>query len=388
MGHYKYVTGKLRSKELMNEMFLETCKMLEYWELDYHFLIHQSWKDFGYSDDSVDKSPGEALSIFSDLTIYFCPEDGDWMNPFTFAFDENTLEIFELSFSSDTHTYISYQIFSHGGTSVREKVEVFASLFSFLSKWFDIEIEDSHENSEEDNVDCPRIDFSNMNDEYKQQMRKQYFALRNKYSDDYGYMLQEYVGSGNTAGIQTLLDQGADINTEFETQTPLCLAASDGNIEMVEYLINAGADVNKANVKGVTPLMFATISKHGEVASLLIDKNADINAMDWFKNTALYFAVNKNDVSTARLLLERGADINARNAYGSPLIYEAIQMRSVQMASLLIENGASINDTGINDSFSPLLYAKMRKCDDIEELLNNNGAWIYVRSLEISPGGK
>ena len=55
-------------------------------------------------------------------------------------------------------------------------------------------------------------------------------------------------------------------------------AAEEGNIYVVKQHLAAGADANAKNKKGMTPLHFAIYKDNSEIVELLIDKGADVNA--------------------------------------------------------------------------------------------------------------
>ncbi|ORX85834.1 ankyrin, partial [Anaeromyces robustus] len=61
--------------------------------------------------------------------------------------------------------------------------------------------------------------------------------------------------SGNEDLVKYLIEHGADINKENRGgETPLFLACRSGNKNLVKYLIDLGADINKENEEGETPL--------------------------------------------------------------------------------------------------------------------------------------
>lgn len=91
-------------------------------------------------------------------------------------------------------------------------------------------------------------------------------------------------------GVQLLVDAGADVNARLtrggETfsrgATPLHRAARLGDAEMVQVLIEGGANVRSADRDGVTPLHYA---KSANVARALIRAGADLDVRDKFNNT-------------------------------------------------------------------------------------------------------
>jgi ankyrin repeat protein len=90
--------------------------------------------------------------------------------------------------------------------------------------------------------------------------------------------------------VQILLEAGADANRGV-TEPPIIPAAGTGNIELVQLLISSGADVNSVKEEGVTPLMKASISGSIEIVKLLVEHGARIDAtlVDGWQ-TALHLA--------------------------------------------------------------------------------------------------
>jgi hypothetical protein len=68
------------------------------------------------------------------------------------------------------------------------------------------------------------------------------------------------------------LDMGANLNIASgpEQQTPLCLAAKAGHLEVVELLLKRGADLNITSRSGLSPLAYAMVNGHFEVQDLLM----------------------------------------------------------------------------------------------------------------------
>ena len=106
--------------------------------------------------------------------------------------------------------------------------------------------------------------------------------------------------AGDTAKVEQLLKNGADVNTETEKgTTALMFAASGGHTETVKALIKEGADVNAKNEYGGTALLLATYGGHTEIVELL--KQVEANNGDI--NSKLLSAAKAGDTSAVEQLL-------------------------------------------------------------------------------------
>ena len=118
--------------------------------------------------------------------------------------------------------------------------------------------------------------------------------------------------------IDLLVRAGANVSARNRAGVmPLELAAINGNAAVIERLIKAGADVNKPlNSSGDTALMMASRSGKAEAVKALLDRGAQINAKEtWADTTALMWAVSEGNHDVVKLLIERGADVNARTKF-------------------------------------------------------------------------
>lgn len=112
--------------------------------------------------------------------------------------------------------------------------------------------------------------------------------------------------------LRTLVDNGLKVNDTVDDEGNTALHVVCGtdylaglNNRLAEELIEAGSDVNQANLAGQTPLMIfagqGDEQKHG-IAELLLDHGTEINAVDKLGNTALMYAAdNTNKVSGRRI---------------------------------------------------------------------------------------
>ncbi|KAF2345867.1 Sterile alpha motif domain, partial [Trinorchestia longiramus] len=98
--------------------------------------------------------------------------------------------------------------------------------------------------------------------------------------------------------------------------TPLHLAAGYNNLDVAEYLLQKGANVNAQDKGGLIPLHNASSYGHMDLASLLIRYETNVNATDRWGYTPLHEAAQKGRTHLSALLLAHGADPFMRNQEG------------------------------------------------------------------------
>lgn len=84
-------------------------------------------------------------------------------------------------------------------------------------------------------------------------------------------------------------------------------AAAQGNLELVQQLLDAGADVNNSDVWGHTPLISACWSGHKEIVQILLERGADPNATTPRGLPAIHFADKVGHPEIVELLKAAGA---------------------------------------------------------------------------------
>jgi len=104
----------------------------------------------------------------------------------------------------------------------------------------------------------------------------------------------------------------------------LWTAAFQGNLEAIKRHIAAGAEINAPFIapgipaSGATPLHLAVLADQREVVQYLVEQGADLKAKakDTHGGTPLHWAAALGRVEMARLLIEAGADVNALDNHG------------------------------------------------------------------------
>lgn len=133
-----------------------------------------------------------------------------------------------------------------------------------------------------------------------------------------------------------------DISEEYG-KSPILVAASNGHKEVVQLLLDNGADPNQVDQFGRTPLQEAADSWEGEeLVKLLLDKGAEIDRADKIGTTTLIMATVVGSHDVAKLLLDRGADVEKANINHTTPLMVAVQFNHAKMVELLLNNGADV----------------------------------------------
>lgn len=103
---------------------------------------------------------------------------------------------------------------------------------------------------------------------------------------------------------------------ELHGDTPLHVAAYEGNREIVNLLISYNADVNAPNNIGATPLHWAALTNRKDIAQALIDAGAQVNAPTLQGKTPLRIAMEYQSRDAEEVLKKHGAKEDVPQAPG------------------------------------------------------------------------
>lgn len=149
--------------------------------------------------------------------------------------------------------------------------------------------------------------------------------------------LQEAAVSGNAQAIRQHAAAGSDLDEGEPTNgsTPLITAATFGQAEAVQALIEGGADVNRRNNDGTTALHAAAFLCRAEIVEILLAAGADRNAINKSGATALQSVEAPFD--QVKGIYDLLATV--LGPLGLKLDYERIQAERPRIAAILKGNG-------------------------------------------------
>ena len=178
--------------------------------------------------------------------------------------------------------------------------------------------------------------------------------------------LWKAVYNNNIKEIASLMEEGACP----DGITPLHMAAQEGHLDIVRYLVERGADFNQADKWGQTPLHAAAYNGHIEVVRYLIEgKGADFNLADRWNQTPLHLAACYGHTEVVRYLIERGADFNQVDNEGETPLHLAVLFGRIDVVRILLANGDLIPE---NISFNENVNQELQ--NEINRMLNSKRA--------------
>ena len=147
--------------------------------------------------------------------------------------------------------------------------------------------------------------------------------------------------------VELLIRAGANVKTANRYGvTPLWLACTNGNAAAVVLLLKAGADPNTALPEGETVLMTAARTGRVDAVKALIEAGAAVNAVEgWHGQTALMWAAAEGHPAVIQALVERGADVHARSKGGFTGLLFAAREGQIGAVRTLLNAGANLNDS-------------------------------------------
>lgn len=161
------------------------------------------------------------------------------------------------------------------------------------------------------------------------------FLLENKIPLD----LFEAAATGEYSKVKELVESNPNLVSEYAHDgfTALGLASYLGHKDIVEYLIEKGADINSAskNSMKVMPLHSAVATNKVDIVELLLKNGAKVNAKQDSGWTPLHEAAMNGQLEMVQLLIRYGADITLKKDDGETVLDVALRQDHKEVAEML-----------------------------------------------------
>ena len=163
-------------------------------------------------------------------------------------------------------------------------------------------------------------------------------------------------------GVTLILENGYPINRTTGPPNSLYAqihkSAEIDSIDMVQFLLEKGADVNQVDGALNTPLHRAVSKHRSAMAEFLIEKGAHVNARNKERETPLHLAAYYGRLGDVRLLLAHGARMNIENRQHDQPFHLAAHRGYLEVVKTMLEGGYNLKTPGRNQS-TPLYLAAL-----------------------------
>ncbi|CAN5737249.1 ankyrin repeat domain-containing protein [soil metagenome] len=196
------------------------------------------------------------------------------------------------------------------------------------------------------------------------------FANAGSYDDFFVAIKQD-----NAGAVRTLLQRGFDPNTADPKGRPgLYLALSEPSLKVAQVLIDwPKTNVEARNLSDESPLMMAALNGQLDMAQKLISRDADVNKTGW---TPLHYAATHGHLDVMRLLLDNYAYIDAESPNKTTPLMMAASYGTPEAVKLLLEAGADPSLKNVQ-GLNAIDFAQRASRTDVAQLIAG-----FVRSQQ------
>jgi ankyrin repeat protein len=173
----------------------------------------------------------------------------------------------------------------------------------------------------------------------------------------------------NCEEVKALIECGADVNSKSQGLSLLALAAQSGNLDMVKYLVDEGAEIDAETLERV-------IGKakcfNEEIFDFLLSKT-DMKSLHCAEGTlALFAALNSNVAALKAVVAKDPEQVNQPDSHGRTPLMRAAREGKGEMMQVLIAAGANVNaiDDQGNTAYTS---AAMGESEEAMKVLEDTG---------------
>jgi ankyrin repeat protein len=193
-------------------------------------------------------------------------------------------------------------------------------------------------------------------------------------------LLDTITMNGDYDVVELLIKAGADVNFKSVVgwETPLMRAAENGYYEIVVLLLKSGAEVNFKNRNGSIALIKAVDKGNGneKIVQMLIEAGSNVNFQCGWRETALIQAAKNGYYEIAVLLIKLGANVNLQDIIGKSALMYAVHWNHDKIVKLLMMAKADLNlqnhfgETASDFVRNPEIFVLLQKERLVETLVN------------------
>ncbi|KAF8822705.1 ankyrin repeat-containing protein [Cardiosporidium cionae] len=190
------------------------------------------------------------------------------------------------------------------------------------------------------------------------------------------------IAKGDLKSIQLLVEKFPDLlgRPHLMWSLPHIQAVKLGKLDVLDYFLNAGSDINAAGSDGMTALLVATEEGNVRCVQLLLCKGADIDKPKLNGQTPIHTACLENRVKVAEVLLVAGCNVNTVDkVYEETSLMSCIRTRNDALSLLSLSKAAALDcDTVDGRGRTALMYAILYGQYEVADLLMTKEADVTV----------
>ncbi|XP_067660340.1 putative ankyrin repeat protein RF_0381 [Haliotis asinina] len=176
-----------------------------------------------------------------------------------------------------------------------------------------------------------------------------------------------------------------DINSAgWKQRTPVIVAAEMGEKDVVEFLVEHGADLLLVKDGGSNILHLACKGGHLEVVKYIVSQNkVDINSRGWLRKTPVMVAAEMGEKKVVEFLVEHGGDLSLVHDGGNNILHLACKGGHLVVVKYIVsQNKVDINSRGWKRKTPMMVAAEMGKKDVVEFLVEHGADLLLVNDSD------
>ena len=199
--------------------------------------------------------------------------------------------------------------------------------------------------------------------------------------------LTQAAARNDVVTLRQLLADGHKPDEGGDSWTALIWASRSGSIDVINQLLDSGADINRPGSTGddwdATPLQHAILQRQPAAARLLLDRGADPNRSAGPRGlTPLILAAGDTDPSILKLLLAHGADPTVEDESGGTPLSRAVSAGTLHGPDRPMFGGCRVETVRALIAHNPGLrlkrnsawddavwWARFQRCEDVLRLI-------------------
>jgi len=177
-----------------------------------------------------------------------------------------------------------------------------------------------------------------------------------------------------------------DVNSEDHNgNTPLMWACIEGREDLVQVLVEQGANVNMQNFEGETALYHAASMGFHTICCILLENGADANCVTLDGASPAHIAASEGFVTVLGCLARYGAFLGAQDEEGDSVLHYAVRSGKEKVVEFLVKECKVSVDVRNEDSETPYDLASCLDEQRMLEILSTNGG-ILAKEIPMNEG--